>query len=1075
MLGAAVVKTACKIWLKDNAIAADAAVGVVEIIQAKVFEAREQRKVRRMFEDLEERVADNVLSGLAAEFGNIPENEREAAALAVADTLDKAKLTNKDIFAANLDASRLFRVVKPLGRRYTVSLSQDATELYERILHDCCAYIVEVVDTLPGFETGVFGELLSRQTEIMRRIDQRFDRLPMQLGGAGAETFEPTYLRLVAKQLDKVELFGVTVSDRVGNYPLSVAYVSLSICSAKQIDDPMFSGLRDDMAKPDRGVTSIEEALGATKRAFIRGEAGSGKTTLLQWLAVRCGRRDFDGPMSDWNGCVPLFIRLRGYSGTELPAPEDFLREVGRNIAHKMPLNWVHDLLESGRGVVLVDGVDELPESQRRQAREWLRKLLLSFPNARYVVTSRPAAASEAWLSGESFDALEIQPMTTADVDAFVSHWHAALAEGVTNATEIDRIEKSNRELTRVIRTRRHLRMLAASPLMTALICALHLDRRMQLPNDRVELYSIALEMLLERRDTEREIRSSDAVINRADKMLLLEDLAYWLVRNGWSSASTERVLERLTDKLANMHRVQVEAGNVLKHLLDRSGLLRTPVEGQIDFVHKTFQEFLAARAAVAADDIGLLVQNAHDDQWREVILMAAAHARPQQADELLRGVLARADRSRDNKQLLQVLAVGCVQHTPQLAPELHQQLQDIAADLLPPKRVNQAVALAGAGDIALELLSERTDYTGKEAAATIRMAATIGGDLAMSIIARCAMVSADEVMSEVDRAWPKFDPEEFAQQVLIGTRRETEVFIDDPVLIPALRHLRVESLTCGFVHGHGSIDYVGHVPHVTVFDLLDPKLTSLAPLPDLPALEQFLLRPGTHPVDISPMAECPSLRRLNVSYNSIDDDRQLASLCGLDELEFYDHAPLSRVMPKLSEEMRIRRFGLWAAQRTRNIYPLLDAPQLADLGFLLLNNAGSLTSIAGARQWAETLTGIFLRAPVLTDVERISSFRYLTFVNLEGTPVTSLDFLGGLNELARLHIGGFDGPIPDLTPLCDLPALRDLHIWGDTPVDVSGLARAHDLKVHVRRNRRLSIQGREKLPEDVVVRRRSR
>lgn len=30
--------------------------------------------------------------------------------------------------------------------------------------------------------------------------------------------------------------------------------------------------------------------------------------------------------------------------------------------------------------------------------------------------------------------------------------------------------------------------MLAVNPLMTALICALHLDRRMQLPDDRMGL-----------------------------------------------------------------------------------------------------------------------------------------------------------------------------------------------------------------------------------------------------------------------------------------------------------------------------------------------------------------------------------------------------------------------------------------------------------------------------------------------------------------------------------------------------------------------------------------------------------
>jgi NACHT conflict system protein/NACHT domain-containing protein len=1071
MLGAAVVKTACKIWLKDNAIAANAAIGILEIIQAKVSDKREQRRVRNLFEDLEERVADNVLSGLAVEFRNIPENDREAAALAVADAIGKADLTSRDLFAVDLDTSRLFRAIKPLGRRYIETLSQDATELYERILHDCCAYIVAVADELPGFQADAFAELLTRHTEIMRHVDRRFDRLPMQLGGAGAETFEPTYLRLVAKQLDKVELFGVTVSDRVGNYPLSVAYVSLSISSTKQLH-PTFSGLRDGMATPDRSVTSIEEALGSTKRAFIRGEAGSGKTTLLQWIAVRCGRTDFTGAMRDWNGCVPLFIRLRGYSGTDLPAPEDFLREAGRHIAHTMPLNWVHDLLRSGRAAVLVDGVDELPESQRRSAREWLCSLLLAYPNARCVVTSRPAAAAESWLSDEGFDALEIQPMTMADVDAFVSHWHAALAEGVTNTVEVERIEKSRHELTRTIRTRRHLRMLTASPLMTALICALHLDRHMQLPNDRVQLYSIALDMLLERRDTEREIHASDVKILRGDTVLLLEDLAYWLVRNGWSGASRQRVLQRLSGKLTTMHRVQAKAGDVLKHLLDRSGLLRSPVEGQIDFVHKTFQEFLAARAAVAADDIGVLVQNAHDDQWHEVILMAAAHARPQQTGELLHELLARAD-DEPNRYVLQALAVGCKEYAPELAPEIRQRLQNVAAELLPPKRISQAVALAQGGDLVLDLLSGRTDYTVQEAIATIRMAATIGGDHAMSIIANCANKHDRRIEDEVDRAWPKFDPHEFARRVIAEASRDRPVRVNDPVLLPALANLDPTHLTCRFVHGYGDIDYVLDTPSLTWFELLDTKLTNLARLPDLSVLERLNLRAGTRPVDISPIARCPSLRSLNLPYSSIADDRELRGLVRITQLEFGEDVPVTHVMSKLSEELRLQRFGLWSARSMENIDDLLVAPQLADLDFLLLSQTEKLESIAGVEQWAETLTGIYLHSPCLTDVERLSGLKLLTFANLAKTPLTSLDFFSD-TKLDRLHIGGFDGPLPDLTPLCGIPTLRHLHIWGDTPVDVSGLAGARDLEIQINGNTRRPVYGADELPESVAVKRQS-
>lgn len=1079
LLGAAVVKTACKIWLKDNAIAANAAVSVVDIIQAKVSDVREQRRVRRLFEDLEERVADNVMSSFGNEFRNVPENERAAAVLAVRDTVDRAKLTAGVVFAADLAVGSLERLVRPYGRKFTETLSTDATALYDRVLYDCCAYVVEVANVLPGFQTGVFREILSRQHEIMRQIEERFDLLPMQLGGAGAETFEPTYLRLVAKQLDKVELFGVTISDRVGDYPLSVAYVSLSIHAkrSRAAMETIGSGTMYELAAfLHSNVTSIEDALATTRRAFIRGEAGSGKTTLLQWLAVRAGRREFDGPMAEWNDCVPLFIRLRRYSGTDLPAPEDFLHEVGRNIAHTMPSGWVHHLLVTGRALVLVDGVDELSGAQRRRVREWLRQLLITYPDARYVVTSRPTAATASWLDDESFDVFEIQPMTASDIDAFVTHWHAAMAAGFTDTVETDRIESSRRALAEAVKTRRHLRMLAVSPLMTALICALHLDRRMQLPDDRMELYKIALEMLLERRDTEREIQVSDLDIPRRDKMLILEDLAYWLVRNGWSDASRERVEERLAGKLDTLHRVQGSAPDVLTHLLDRSGLLREPVEGQIDFVHKTFQEFLAARAAAAEGDIGALVQHAHDDQWREVVVMAVGHARPQLTDELLRRLLERADREPDNRRyVLQALAVRAMQHAPQLAVDLREQLNDITRQLLPPRGMTHAMALADAGDLALELLATHTRYSTAEAAATIRMAATIGGDAALSIIRTCGQRPGRAVRDELERAWSKFDPEEFAVRVVQHTRLPEHVRVGDPDLLAGLKHLQLHSLECQFTHGYGDVDYLADQPGLHSFILRDAWLDDLSELTRHPALWSLTIQRGTSQVDIEPIGRCAPLRQLALPRQIVADQTQWTEIKQIHTLEITGATEPIDVLPFLSKELNLRRLGLWRLRHTRDLDQLLVASQLADLEFLLLVDGDilELESIAGIERWAATMTGIYLRAPRLADWSLLAALPNLGFANLSDTPIASLEFVRGLSALERLHIGGNVDAVPDLAPLCGLPLLRDLHIWGDGEVDLSGLAHAGELTVHLDGGRRRRLHGYDKLPSSVVVRRR--
>ena len=221
-----------------------------------------------------------------------------------------------------------------------------------------------------------------------------------------------------------------------------------------------------------------------------------------------------------------------------------------------MPPGWVHSLLRAGRALVLVDGVDEMPEGQRDQVRGWLGDLIGSFRDARYVITSRPTAIREGWLDGLEFAATELQPMSTADVTEFVRQWHKAMAAEIHDIGETDDLAVYEQSLVAAIDADRHLRALTASPLLCALLCALNRERRTQLPRDRMEIYEAALEMLLERRDRERGVELAESPLTRTDKTLLLQDIAFWLVRNGWSDAPADRVVGQVARSLQHLHKV---------------------------------------------------------------------------------------------------------------------------------------------------------------------------------------------------------------------------------------------------------------------------------------------------------------------------------------------------------------------------------------------------------------------------------------------------------------------------------------------------------------------------------------
>src|SRR5262249_12986040 len=145
------------------------------------------------------------------------------------------------------------------------------------------------------------------------------------------------------------------------------------------------------------------------------------------------------------------------------------------------------------------------------------------------------------------------------------------------------------------------------------------------------------------------------------EKTVLLRALAWWLNENSRSQMSREQALARLRERLLGMRSVEQDAETVLDHLIERSGVIRQPALGRIDFVHRTFQELLASKEAVDRDSVALLVKKASSDLWRETIVMACAHASPYQRGGLLGGILDRADRTGDRRaRRFRLLAAMC-------------------------------------------------------------------------------------------------------------------------------------------------------------------------------------------------------------------------------------------------------------------------------------------------------------------------------------------------------------------------------------------------------------------------------
>ena len=863
-LGIAAAKSACKLWCGDNVIAADVADSVADLLQDQLISALDQRAIARSFDVFADKIAQKVLGLGSQHFGGLPPNEREAAIKAVAETFAAAPLTEPVLYRLDMDALSLERHLKihSAGGARRWALSEEGTAFYELLLRESCAYVLEVSTTLPRFVPGVLTELLRRLTVVEEAVTRVLERIPGREAMGGDEGFAADYRRQVVKQLDRMELFGATVSDANRGYPLSVAYISLNVSiyrdtagreTAWQMLPLKVSGSRfgveDPSARMRAGFASRTEGvpvpvmLARGKRLFVRGEAGCGKTTLLQWIAVTAAHQAFPSELADWNRAIPFFIPLRRFAqSASFPQPEHFLDAVGSMIGAEMPTHWVHRLLRSGQALLLIDGVDELPASRRADAAKWLRDLVTTFPDARYVVTSRPAAVPTTWLAHEAFATCVVQPMAPSDIRQFIAHWHDAMRSVTSEKARLDELGGFEEELQQIVAMRRELRQLATNPLLCALLCALNRDRRTLLPHGRIELYRVALEMFLQRRDSERQVAADTVPLTFDDKFELLQDIAYWLMRNGLSDAPREQIEKRLGERLRTRRLITASSPDVLTTLLERSGLLREPETDRIDFIHRTFQEYLAAQAALAHDDVGLLIDHATDDQWHQTIVLAVGLSTPKQRNSLLSSLLDPPRKLRMYQSILDIVALASMETAGDLTDEHAREITKRAKHLLPPSFPEHVTQLAAAGDLGLELIDVAGIATETHAKNTARLAALVGSATGMSIVERLAHRATLLSVGDLVELWEYFDPDEYARRVLSGRAVRT-LELASSTMTQALDVLSdLLELDCRFNEPWDDYSFLERLPELRTVRIGVPFGTARLALAAPPKLETIII-----------------------------------------------------------------------------------------------------------------------------------------------------------------------------------------------------------------------------------------
>ncbi len=449
---------------------------------------------------------------------------------------------------------------------------------------------------------------------------------------------DPTrYLQALESRNSFVEIrgMGAQVAEQL---PLDRVYTRLRVAGAGP-EDRGRQPTKERGLQPERHQ-ELPEILGRSPHAVLIGDPGSGKTTFLRFAAQVLARsllandptlaaRELGLEVETASEIpFPILLRLSEFAeflakqpddSCPSDAPEHLFRYLdfdsnGRNLG--LPGGYLRGRVATGGCFLLLDGLDEVPGALRTRVAAIVDELVATTPTEppnHHLITCRTRAyRGLARLGG--LPAFPLAPFEEDQVAAFVRGWSRALYQVRQRETDEharDSAERYEQELLEAIRCHENVGPMTESPLMLTMLAVVHWSQK-KLPERRNELYEEAVKYLLE----SRKDRSAFPAPQRREALQALA-LAMFMDEEGVQRSLGLLEAGRAVAPL--LQTSEAEARAFLDEESLQSGLLVSRTEGEVEFWHLSFQEYLAALELASGGDYWEVLSEAgrlYDDRW---------------------------------------------------------------------------------------------------------------------------------------------------------------------------------------------------------------------------------------------------------------------------------------------------------------------------------------------------------------------------------------------------------------------------------------------------------------------------
>lgn len=414
--------------------------------------------------------------------------------------------------------------------------------------------------------------------------------------------------------------------------------------SSNSVNSISFS--RINYTVSDRNIAALD-AVKHYPKLLIWGKPGAGKTTFLKHLALHTTQEL-------GQQIIPIFISLKAFADEE--DQHSLIDAIKRELLTyaSVSASLVQELLEEGRCLILLDGVDEVRDAESNRIYRSINTLVEQFSKNRFVITCRSGASDYTF---EYFTEVEMADFNEHQIVMFVKKWFASNQDPKLGEEFLAEIEKNS-----------SIKELTTNPLLLTMLCLVFEDYY-KLPKNQYSLIDDAINVLLRKWDASRRIErnwTNQFNLPHQRRVNLLSQIAYEAFNQEpqkyfWQTSELEEVIRDYIENLPEISpkTLRIDSLAVLKTIEANHGLLVKQAQELYSFSHLTFQEYFVANYIVESRNPEILKQiikqHLTNHQWREVFLMIAG--RLANADEFLKLIFSQINKLVNSKIFQDMLA----------------------------------------------------------------------------------------------------------------------------------------------------------------------------------------------------------------------------------------------------------------------------------------------------------------------------------------------------------------------------------------------------------------------------------